>query len=213
MSAPTEGWLKLPELNIHYLDWGGAGAPVVALHGLASSSHWFNLVIPHLTDRFRFIALDQRAHGKTDQPATGYDWRTLAGDVTNAMDQLEIERVAMIGHSWGASVALSVAALHPHRVARLALVERGTYSLRRNEMTWEQFKARLSPRDIYGPRARYLGVLREQFADCWDDRLESMVMSMVRIDSDGTVHERLKPENHEQVLWTMWTEPTSQMFP
>ena len=46
MSEPTEGWLKLPGLNMHYLDWGGAGTPVVALHGLASSSHWYDLVIP-----------------------------------------------------------------------------------------------------------------------------------------------------------------------
>ena len=213
MSVPTEGWLKLPGLNMHYLDWDGAGAPVVALHGLASSSHWYDLVIPHLMDSFRFIALDQRAHGKTDQPETGYDWRTLAGDVTDAMDQLGIERGALMGHSWGASVALSVAALHPHRVTRLALIEGGTFSLRQSEMTWEQFKARLSPRDIYGPKERYLGVLREQFADCWSDQLESMVMSMVRIDPDGMVHERLEPGNHEQVLWTMWTEPTSNMFP
>ena len=213
MSIPSEGWLKLPGLNMHYLDWEGVGAPVVALHGLASSSHWYDLVITHLMDGFRFIALDQRAHGKTDQPGMGYDWRTLATDVTEAMGQLGIEQATIVGHSWGASVALSVAALYPHRVTKLVLIEGGISNLRLNEMTWEQFKARLSPRDIYGSKERYLGILRQQFADCWSDQLESMVMSMVRIDPEGMVHERLEPGNHEQVLWTMWTEPASTMFP
>ncbi len=212
-SVPAEGRLDTSQLSMHYLDWGGTGAPVIALHGLASSAHWYDLVMPHLTDSFRLVALDQRAHGETDQPSTGYDWETLAGDVAEAMDQLGMEQAAVVGHSWGANVALALAAFRPERVSRLALVEGGFFSFSRSEITWEQFKARLSPRDIYGSRERYLGALRKQFADYWSDQMERMVMSMVRIDSNGMVHERLEPGNHEQVLWAMWTQPPTVMFP
>ena len=59
-------------------------------------------------------------------------------------------------------------------------------------VTWEEFKDRLSPRDIYGPRERYLGALRSQFDHCWSDQLEYIVMSMVGIDPDGSVHECLE---------------------
>lgn len=214
-SAPPKGkWLKVGELNMWCLDWGGTGDPVIALHGLASSCHWYDLVIPHLRDSFRFVAPDQRAHGKTDQPSSGYDWQTLAGDVVGALDRQGIERAAVIGNSWGGSVALSVAGLHPDRVTALALVEGGFSSGPRSpDMTWEAFKERLSPRDIYGPPERYLGALRRQFAHCWSDQLERMVMTMVRRDPDGTVQEILEPKSHEQILWAMWSDPPSRLLP
>ena len=206
---PPGQWLKVGDLNVHYMDWGGDGAPAVALHGAASSSHWYDLVIPHLRDRVRIIAPDQRGHGKTDQPSTGYDWATLAGDVVRTLDMLGIDRAAVMGHSWGASVALSVAALHPDRVTALAMIDGGFGAGPRSpNMTWEEFKERLSPRDIYGPRERYLGALRSQFDHCWSEQLEYIVMSMVRIDPDGSVHERLELENQQQMLWAMFSDPT-----
>ena len=213
-STPRGKWLKSGDLNMHYLDWGGFGKPVVVLHGAASSCHWYDLVIPHISDSLRVIALDQRAHGKTDQPSTGYDWHTLAGDVVGAMDQLGIEKAAVVGHSWGVNTALSVASMHPDRVTALAMVDGGFGGAPRSpDMTWEEFKVRLSPRDIYGPRDRYLGALRQQFAHCWSDEIESIVMTMVREDSDGTVHERLDLSNQQQMLWAMWSGPTHPMLP
>ena len=213
-STPSGQWLKSGDLNMHYLDWGGYGEPVVVLHGAASSCHWYDLVIPHMGDGNRVIALDQRGHGKTDQPSTGYDWRTLAGDVVGALDQLGIQQAAVVGHSWGVSTALSVTTMHPDRVKALVMVDGGFGGgLRSADMTWEDFKTRLSPRDIYGPRERYLGALSQQFAHCWSDQLESMVMSMVREDPDGTVHERLELSNQQQMLWAMWSEPTHTMLP
>ena len=212
-SDPQSLWLRSGDLNMHYLDWGGSGQPLVALHGAASSSHWYDLTIPHLAGDIRVIAPDQRAHGKTDQPSTGYDWRTLAGDVMGALDELEIEKAVVMGHSWGASTALAFAAYHPDRTQGLIMVDGGFGGRRSTEMTWEEFKNRLSPRDIYGPRERYLGALRQQFDHCWSDKLEQMVMSMVRVDADGSVHERLELSNQQQMLWAMWSEPTSELMP
>ena len=43
---PREGWLTANGLNLHYRDWGGSGPPIVLLHGLASTSHIWDLVAP-----------------------------------------------------------------------------------------------------------------------------------------------------------------------
>ncbi|MDP6101982.1 MAG: alpha/beta hydrolase [Dehalococcoidia bacterium] len=211
-STPQGQWLKTGDLNVHYLDWGGAGQPVVVLHGAASSCHWYDLVIPHVSDDYRVIALDQRAHGKTDQPNTGYDWGTLARDIIGSLDQLGIQQATVVGHSWGVSTALSAATMHPDRVNALVMIDGGFGGPRPADMTWEKFKTRLSPRDIYGPRERYLGALRQQFGHCWSDQLESIVMSMVREGPDGTVHERLDLANQQQMLWSMWSEPAHTMM-
>ena len=66
---------------MRYLDWGGQGEPVILLHGLASSTNWYDMVAPHLRNDYRIIAPDQRGHGQTTQAAGGYDWGTLTEDV------------------------------------------------------------------------------------------------------------------------------------
>ena len=220
-ATPTEGWLNTSQLRMHYLDWGPLaqvpreqGKVVLALHGLASSCHWYDLVMPYLADKYHCIAPDQRGHGKTDQPATGYGWDTVARDVVEAMDQLGLQRAALLGHSWGGYVALSVAARYPDRVSKLALIDGGflDWTLWPGA-TWDWFKKLLSPRDVPGKREDFLNQLRQQLDDCWSEQLEGIVMSMVQVASDGSVRDILEPANHAQVLEAMWNEPASGMFP
>ena len=62
-----EKWAKVNGLDMRYLDWGGGGEPLLALHGLASSAHWYDIVAQHLRHRYHIIAPDQRGHGQTTQ--------------------------------------------------------------------------------------------------------------------------------------------------
>lgn len=219
--TPKEGWIKTSQLNMHYLDWilpttsaEHTDTAVLALHGLASSCHWYDLVMPHLAGSHRCIAPDQRGHGQTDQPPTGYDWQSVATDIVEALDLLHLERVSVLGHSWGGYVALSVAAKYPERVSNLAIIDGGFIDWTRwPGASWEWFKGLLRPRDVAGTREDFLDRLRLQLADCWSDQLESIVLSMVRVGPDDTVRDILEPTSHAQVLEAMWNEPCSTMFP
>ena len=156
-SAPTPSHATIAGLRFRYLDWGGDGSPVLALHGLASSAHWYDIVAPLLRDRFRIIAPDQRGHGQSAQAGSGYDWPTLASDAIGLLDHLGLGTAAVVGHSWGANVALNTAALHPDRVAALVMVDGGFFGRNlRGGTTWEEFRTRLSPRDVSGTRAELL---------------------------------------------------------
>ena len=99
--VPQDSWAEVGDLTMRYMDWGGDGPPVMALHGLASSGHWYDLVAPNLRERFRIISPDQRGHGRTTQANTGYDWETLAGDVARLMDHLGIEKASVFGTFMG----------------------------------------------------------------------------------------------------------------
>ena len=76
----TSQTAQIRELTIHYLEWPGDGPPILTLHGLASSGHWYRRLAPRLAPDYRIIAPDQRGHGSTTQAPSGYDWQSLAED-------------------------------------------------------------------------------------------------------------------------------------
>ena len=212
--TPTENWVELHDIRLKYLDWGGDGQPVLALHGLASSAHWYERVAGLLSSEYRVVAPDQRGHGQTTHAPGGYDWQTLASDSVALLDHLGIERAAVLGHSWGGHVASNLAARFPHRVSRLVMIDGGFQDGHLlDDPTWEGFRRRFGPRDVSGTREDFLGRLRVQLADCWGEDLERIVMTMVYEDEQGQIRDLLRPDNHSQVLVSMWEEPPSVILP
>ncbi len=216
LQAATEHWAQIGTLDVRYLDWGGEGPPLLALHGLASSSHWYDLVAPYLRSKHRVIAPDQRGHGQTSQANTGYDWQPLTSDAVGLLDHLGISRASVFGHSWGATVALNLAARFPDRVSALGLIDGGVSRSNppSNEpaQTWDQVKARIRPRDVSGTRQEFLHRLQTQLSFCWNDQIERIVQTMIYEDQDGQIQDILRPENHLQVMRAMWEEPTSAIY-
>jgi long-chain acyl-CoA synthetase len=110
-------------VRLHYLR-SGAGAPLVLLPGLTANAHVFGgLLRAGLADRCDVIRVDLRGRGLSDKPQHGYTVADHAADVLALLDALELEQVALCGHSYGALVALWLAAAHPDRVRRLVLMD------------------------------------------------------------------------------------------
>ena len=211
---PEEHWVNIDGLNVHYLDWSGGGSPLLALHGMASSAYWYERVANHLSEYHRIIAPDQRGHGKTAQASTGYDWETLAMDLVGLLDYLELDRVSVVGHSWGGHVASNLAARHPDRINSLIMIDGGFQDGHLLPNATEAFfRERFKPRNVSGDREEFLGRLKEQLANCWGDDLEKIVLSMVYENVDGLMEDILQPSHHSQILTAMWNEPPSTVIP
>lgn len=109
--------------NVHDV---GAGAPVMLIHGSGPGvSAWANWrgVIPALSERFRVIAPDMVGFGFTDRPAgIAYTRATWVAQALALLDALEIDRVDLVGNSFGGAIALALAVAHPERVRRLVLM-------------------------------------------------------------------------------------------
>ena len=146
---PPDAYASLPErggLRLHYLDWGGAGLPIVILHGLSSSAHIWDLMAPVLADKHRVIAVDQRSHGQSDRPEDGYDFRNTTADVAALIRELGLERPVVAGHSWGANVALQLAHDYPDLVRGIVLVD-GGFIERSKDANWEEAEKEMRPGD------------------------------------------------------------------
>lgn len=208
------GTIPLGELDVHCLDWGGDGQPLLALHGLASSGHWYRRLAPFLRQEYRIVAPDQRGHGATTQAPSGYDWQTLAEDAVRVLDHFGMEKAAVLGHSWGGHVSSNLAMRFPDRVSRLVMIDGGFQDGRLlPDPTWEAFRQRLAPRLVAGTRAQYLDQLAANLSFCWGDDLAEIALTMVYEGTDGQMRDILRPENHAQVLETMWGEPPSVVLP
>jgi len=120
--------------TLHYRDHGD-GPPIVMLasQGL-SSAMWQHLMI-RLADRgFRCVAMDRRGHGRSDDPAKGYDFDRLADDVSDLLTQLDLRAVTLVGHSVGSAEAARYLTRHgTDRVARLVLASTTLPFLTRTE--------------------------------------------------------------------------------
>src|SRR4051794_21622592 len=110
-------------LKVHYQQVG-EGPDVVMVHGITGNlAVWHLQLVPALAERCRVLTYDLRGHGYSDAPPTGYSPDDMATDLLDLLDAMEIERPTVIGHSYGADVALYLAANHPERVREVVAIE------------------------------------------------------------------------------------------
>jgi len=95
----------------------------VFLHGFGGQATQWRYQLQKYALENRVIAFDQRGHGLSDAPASGYDMDTIQQDLIAALAVLKVTgRVVVVGHSFGGAVAAEFAARQPERVERLILI-------------------------------------------------------------------------------------------
>ena len=92
----------LKNTKVHVEDTGGAGRPVVLIHGWPLSSASWSEQIPVLqAEGYRVIAYDRRGFGRSDKPSRGYGYDTLADDLDGILSELALSNVTLVGFSMG----------------------------------------------------------------------------------------------------------------
>ena len=217
MPTPNDCYMDLRGLPFHYRDWGGAGRPVLLLHGLASTCHIWDLVAPLLAADFRVVALDQRGHGLSAQVEDGFDFATVSGDAAALIAALGWERPVIVGHSWGADVALELAAAQPNLTSGLIFVDGGTIEpSARPGWTLEQAREDMAPPIFTGftpemMRERVMSGGR--FGPNPAEAVVEAVLANFRILDDGTIQANLRRENHLRIIDALWDHKPSQLYP
>jgi haloacetate dehalogenase len=107
---------------------GGAGPPLLLLHGYPQTHAMWRKVAPRLATEFTVVVPDLRGYGDSSKPPAGpdnanYAKRALAQDQVDTMAALGFERFCVAGHDRGARVAHRLARDHLERVERLALLD------------------------------------------------------------------------------------------
>ena len=115
--AASQGTVAHDGARIWYATYG-SGTPVLLLHGgLGHSGNWGHQV-PALTGAgYQVILIDSRGHGRSTRDTEPYRYERMAGDVLAVLDALKIPRVAVLGWSDGAIIAMILAIRTPKRIS------------------------------------------------------------------------------------------------
>jgi pimeloyl-ACP methyl ester carboxylesterase len=122
--------LQANGIQVHYQQ-RGAGPELVLIHGITSSlAMWYNGLLDGFAAQYRVTAYDLRGHGLSGLTPTGYTSASLAQDLAALLGALGLERVLLIGHSFGGTVGLHFAAGNPERVRGVVMMDSGVACLR-----------------------------------------------------------------------------------
>jgi len=120
-SAVRSGAVEVAGIAYHYEIYG-QGEPLLLLHGGLGSIEMFAPILPALAAGRQVIAVDLQGHGRTPLGARPIAIEPMGNDMNLLLDKLGYKQVDVMGYSMGAGVAFQLAAQHPDRVRRLALV-------------------------------------------------------------------------------------------
>lgn len=104
---------------------GGQGPVLLLLHGIAGSSGTWIAAMRLLASEYTVLAPDFLGHGKSAKPLGDYSLGNHASGVRDFLQKLDIERVTVVGQSFGGGVALQFAYQFPELCERLVLVDAG----------------------------------------------------------------------------------------
>jgi non-heme chloroperoxidase len=109
--------------SLYFKDWG-TGPAIVFAAPWALNSDWWEYQMAYLASRgLRCIAYDRRGHGRSDEPAHGYEFDTLAGDLATLLKHLALRDVTLVGHSMGCAEVVRYLSRYTSRgVARAVLI-------------------------------------------------------------------------------------------
>ena len=112
--------------GVHVIEMNrGAAESILLIHGMFSSlSLYYFHIAPALAKQFHVILYDLKSHGMSERvKGNGYDLKTMAAELVDLMDVLQLEKVQLAGYSFGALIALKTAIDYPERVKKLAVIE------------------------------------------------------------------------------------------
>ncbi len=205
-------------VRISYDLWEGTQRGLILVHGLASNAKLFWPLAEELNELgYRVAALDQRGHGRSDRPDSGYGFDEVCSDLFDLAEYLSstIEgwsNPVLVGQSWGASVVLEEARRSSGSYSGVVLIDGGVVPMFKHIATWEECRERLAPPDLLGlPYVTFEGFVRSRHPDWSEDAIEGMLANMELLP-DGTIKPHLSRSNHMEILKGLWSYDPIEAF-
>jgi pimeloyl-ACP methyl ester carboxylesterase len=191
---------------------GQGSTTIVLLHGLASTKNIWYFCLADLAKAARIISFDQRGHGLSSKPEQGYSWKDMCDDLKALLDDFGLVKIILVGHSWGADVALNFAARFPEYIESLCLVDGGIINFN-SHLSWLEAEKFLSPPDNYGvTKENLIAQFPDWLGTSWKPSMEPILLSIFEEQVNGTYKPRLGKKQHMEIVRALWEEKPFELY-
>ena len=182
---------------------------VLLLHGLSQQARFWGPVASRVRVH-PIAAVDQRCHGFSEVAADAdVSIDRCARDALAAISSLGWQQAIVVGHSWGASVALRACAAAPDLVAAAVLLDGGLWRLSGERA---ELRERLRPPDLGIAPEELRRLIEESSAIAWDDERRAALADTYVVDDHGLARTRIGVQRHMRVLDGLLDyDPTSDL--
>ncbi len=187
----------------------GDGGCFMLVHGLASNARLWDGVAQELNELGHGVAIiDQRGHGRSDKPETGYDFATISHDLKIVANYLRetsgFSKPVAVGQSWGAAVVESFAGAYPDLLKGVVAVDGGMTALSEKFYDWAECITALTPPNMLGvPWDNFESMVRSTHPDWPETGIQGVLANMEKLPN-GTFRPWLSREHHLEILWHLW---------
>ncbi|WKA50889.1 alpha/beta hydrolase [Planococcus liqunii] len=213
--------LQIEGKEVSYQKHGDGSKPLlVCFHGLAGNGFYsFGKLIPLLADRYQLLVLDSPGHGESApfDREEEYSFANLAARFKQVVDQLSAKPFFVMGHSWGADLALHFARHYPDRVLGIVLLDGGfTFPQNQPEMTidyalsgWTDYM------DNCASFQNWQAVIEEyrQYTKEWDSGIESGIKTIFRQNEKGEFELLVSKFTVLSIIQAFFREPFTDVYP
>jgi Predicted hydrolases or acyltransferases (alpha/beta hydrolase superfamily) len=109
-------------VNYHIYHSDSSAETIVFIHGLGLNHEVWEPILPYVKEHYRVVLLDLRGHGRTERGETPLSWELLIEDLRLLLTQLELGPVHLLGHGFGASLAVKFSLQYAKLVKSLILL-------------------------------------------------------------------------------------------
>jgi len=123
-------FIKVKSYNYHYIDEGEGEETLLMVHGNPSWSFMYRNIISEFSKKYRVIAPDHLGCGLSDKPQDfPYRLETHIDNLESLVFALDLDKVTLVVHDWGATIAMGFAVRHPEKIARLVILNSAAFSI------------------------------------------------------------------------------------
>ncbi len=198
-------------------EWGNRDNPTLFfLHGMGSAGLSYGELAQLTMNDYHVVSIDLPGHGGQPPMANEEDyWPTMmAGRISELIDSLEFTEVFLVGHSWGAHLALYVAGLYPETIKGLILLDGGYFQ---QDTAGKSLEQQLENIDAFTENVRYPSweaFIESEKADSprWSKEIEMGRRAQVT-EVDGEIRLAISPFSAKAIIRGIYKEQTANIFP
>ena len=193
----------------------GRGKHILCLHGLTANCRCWDVIVAGLTPVHSITAVDLRGRGLSDKPPTGYSWQHHVQDIFCVLEDLGLNRTALMGHSLGAYVSMAFAARYPDRVEKLILLDGGAELAQAH---WDRVDLVIKPSldrlgQVFPSFEAYIDNMKKApILQPWSQAIEDYFRYEAE-DVDGGVRSRIHPDHIREEMRNTRKETPSEFYP